>query len=122
MEFALVAPLLLTALFGLIEGGRAIWTKQALQQVAAAGARCLALGTQCTSVASARTFTVRQGEDAGMPLATGHITATQSTTCSSQANMSKVEIRMPFNTVAAGFLPFDFTTMNASACFPRMTS
>ena len=57
-----------------------------------------------------------------MPVASSHVTATQSTTCSGQANMSKVEIRMPFNTAAAGFLPFDFTTMNAAACFPRMAA
>jgi len=43
VEFALVAPLFLGMLFGIVEFGRASWTLLALQQTATVGARCMAL-------------------------------------------------------------------------------
>jgi hypothetical protein len=43
VEFALVAPVFLLLLFGVIEFGGAFWTQQALHQAAIVGARCMAL-------------------------------------------------------------------------------
>jgi Flp pilus assembly protein TadG len=43
IEFALAAPLFLMLLFGTVEFGRLLWVKQALQEAAVAGARCMAL-------------------------------------------------------------------------------
>jgi hypothetical protein len=52
VEFALVAPVFLAPLFGTLEFGRALWTQQALQQTAIAGARCMALPqTNCATAA-----------------------------------------------------------------------
>ena len=58
VEFALVAPMFLMLVFGAIEFGRVLWTEQALQETALAGARCMAIaqGTNpngsCTSSGS----------------------------------------------------------------------
>lgn len=43
VEFALLAPALLTLVFGILEFGRWLWTMQALQATAAEGARCMAV-------------------------------------------------------------------------------
>jgi TadE-like protein len=52
VEFALVSPVFLAPLFGTLEFGRALWTQQALQQTAIAGARCMALPqTNCATAA-----------------------------------------------------------------------
>ena len=50
VEFAILAPVFLALVFGTIEFGRLMWTYQALQETAIAGARCMALPqTACAS-------------------------------------------------------------------------
>ena len=44
VEFALVAPTFMMFMFMIIDGARATWTYQTLQQVATDAARCAALG------------------------------------------------------------------------------
>lgn len=60
VEFALTAPLLLLMLFGIIEGGRMMWTQQALQHGVQMAARCASVNAglcgssaQIASLASA---------------------------------------------------------------------
>ena len=43
IEFAIVAPAFMMLLFGTVEFGRLLWTQQALQETAIAGARCMAI-------------------------------------------------------------------------------
>jgi Flp pilus assembly protein TadG len=49
VEFALVAPMFLMLVFGAIEFGRILWTEQALQETAIAGARCMAIAQTTNS-------------------------------------------------------------------------
>jgi len=59
IEFALVAPIFMMFLFGTIEFGRLLWTEQALQETAIAGARCMAIAqgtTQSSACASGGTY------------------------------------------------------------------
>ena len=59
IEFALVAPIFMMFLFGTIEFGRLLWTEQALQETAIAGARCMAIAqgtTQSSACASSGTY------------------------------------------------------------------
>ena len=53
VEFALILPILLILLFGIIEFGRAYNTQIALQGAAREGARALALGDSATDAANA---------------------------------------------------------------------
>jgi Flp pilus assembly protein TadG len=53
VEFALILPLLLILLFGIIEFGRAYNTQIALQGAAREGARALALGNSATDAVNA---------------------------------------------------------------------
>ena len=43
IEFALVAPLFLALMFGVMEYARFVWTIEAVQETATAGARCIGL-------------------------------------------------------------------------------
>ena len=52
VEFALIVPILLILLFGIIEFGRAYNTQIALQGAAREGARALALGNSATDAAN----------------------------------------------------------------------
>ncbi len=50
VEFALVLFPLLLVIFGVIEFGRAMWTREALQETAIAGARCMGvLNSNCAT-------------------------------------------------------------------------
>jgi Flp pilus assembly protein TadG len=61
VEFALTVPLLLLMLFGGIEYGRLLWTKNSIQYAVEQAARCAAMGqtagaTSCTTAAATKTF------------------------------------------------------------------
>ena len=57
VEFAILAPVFLALVFGTIEFGRLMWTYQALQETAIAGARCMALPqTACASAGNPPTY------------------------------------------------------------------
>ncbi len=58
-EFALVVPLILAFLFGTIEFGRFMWTRNSLQTAVESAARCAALDTpQCNTVALTQAYAV----------------------------------------------------------------
>ncbi|CZT35758.1 TadE/TadG family type IV pilus assembly protein [Rhizobium sp. 9140] len=53
VEFAIIAPVFLSMMFGAIVMGIAIWSTSVLNQVAAESARCLAVGgADCTDLPS----------------------------------------------------------------------
>src|SRR3546814_10940418 len=59
IELALVLPMVIMFIFGLIEGARAIWTFQTLQETAFKAARCMVIGrTPCESTDDARNYAV----------------------------------------------------------------
>ena len=57
VEFALVAPMFLMLVFGAIEFGRVLWTEQALQETALAGARCMAIAQTRTAAQNSSSCT-----------------------------------------------------------------
>jgi Flp pilus assembly protein TadG len=128
VEFALIAPLLIATIFGVIEGARYIWTRQALQQAAFVGARCLSLGitANCANAAAARARAVSEARQIGIPVQPSYVTAEGPRTCgtgtSAVSGMSRVAITMPFRSAASGFLPYRFTQIAVDACFPAKPS
>ena len=120
VEFALIAPFFLAALFGLVEGGRMMWTRQALQQAAFSASRCMALNaTGCTTVALTQTYAVTQARRAGVAIIASRVQAQASVTCSGQTNMRQVRISTPFISPARAFLPRQLRTITVAACFPE---
>ncbi|TZG24689.1 TadE/TadG family type IV pilus assembly protein [Sphingomonas montanisoli] len=119
VEFALVAPVFLMFMFLIIDGARAAWTFQTLQQVATASARCAGLGTtDCNSSANVKSYAVSRATGFGVPLATSAVTLTTGTTCQSMANMTKVAIVTSYQGATTKLLPSALSTLRAESCFP----
>ncbi|GGB50718.1 TadE/TadG family type IV pilus assembly protein [Blastomonas aquatica] len=117
LEFALLAPLFIAMLFGLIEFGRAYWTRQTLTEVAFHTARCMALDEACGTQQQRVTFAVARARDYAITVAPGAVAATSGGTCRGQVNSHEVAISIPFSSPIAGFgvLP---ERLQANACFP----
>jgi len=125
VEFALVAPTFLMILFLIMDGGRLMFAKQSLNELAAATARCAAIkAAGCDTAANAQGWAVSRGNArSAMNIANSNVTVTASTTCNGVANMTKVTITRPWANGAMGMLPGNVapTSLSSSSCFPQMS-
>lgn len=72
-EFALVIPLLLLLLFSIIEFGRVMWIRSAMQSAVESAARCYALNQpDCDTVEKVKTYAV--AASAKVPVTTASFT------------------------------------------------
>lgn len=113
VEFALVVPAFLMFIFLILEGGQMLFKKQALNELAAASARCMAVGA-CTS------DNISQwAKDHG---AIKQITVVPTPSVCS-ADMAGVTITTPFDKGALGLLPQSVvpSTLTSSSCFPMVS-
>ncbi|MBD3760921.1 pilus assembly protein [Sphingomonadaceae bacterium G21617-S1] len=119
VEFALVAPVFMMFMFLIIDGARAVWTYQALQEVATNSARCAALGvTGCKTSADVQSYAVARAAASGVKLTAAAVTLTNAATCSSVAGMTKVAISSGYQGASTKLLPSSVTTLNTESCFP----
>ncbi|TAK07099.1 MAG: pilus assembly protein [Rhizorhabdus sp.] len=119
VEFALVAPVFMMFMFLIIDGARAVWTYQALQEVATNSARCAALGvTGCKTSADVQSYAVARAAASGVKLTAAAVTLTNAATCSSVAGMTKVAISSAYQGASTKLLPSSVTTLNTESCFP----
>lgn len=119
VEFALVAPACLMFMFLIIDGARAVWTYQTLQEVATHSARCAALGVAgCQTSAEVKSYAVARAAASGVALAATSVTLTATATCSSVAGMTKVAIVSPYQGATTKLLPTTVTTLSTESCFP----
>ena len=129
VDFALVVFPFFTVVFGTIEFGRALWTRETLQAVAITGARCMGLvqtgcGTGGTYSASQTTAFVQSTATSwGITLPTSGITVSNSATCAGVSGFSQVSLSYTFTTAVpkliaplVGGLP-----LTASSCFPNQS-
>jgi Flp pilus assembly protein TadG len=127
VEFGMVALPLILMIFGIMEFGRAMWTREALQQSAIAGARCIGLvqsgcGTAGVYSASlAQSYTQAQAAAWAVTVPTANITVSESTTCAGIAGFSQVAITYTFKTVVPLLIPSlsAGVPLSAVACFPN---
>ena len=121
-EFALVAPAFLMFLFLILDGGRNMFTKQALNELASATARCAAIkATGCTTISATQNWAAARGIARSMlSISAANVTVVQSTTCNGQANMATVAISMTYKKGALTLLPQNTvpSTLTSNACFP----
>jgi len=120
-EFALLAPVFMIAMFGLIETSRVLWTKQTLDEVAYATARCTAVSASCDGLANLRSFATTRGAGYGVTIPTNNVTMTDNTTCNGLPNSKQVDITMTFTSVMDGFVPSFPVTLQARGCFPVLS-
>jgi Flp pilus assembly protein TadG len=130
VEFAIVLGPLLLVIFGVFEFGRLLWTREALQETATAGARCMGMSaTSCAaggvySAANATTYVEGVATNWGVTLAGADIALNNNTTCASVSapnGFSSVTITYTFNSVAPNFITAlaGGTTLTTTACFPN---
>jgi Flp pilus assembly protein TadG len=120
VEFALVAPTFLMFLFLILDGGRMVFTRQALNEVATATARCAAIkATGCTTKANAEGWAVSRGsarDNVRVATATVEI----GTSCNNVANMARATVTTNWKKGSMTLLPQSIApaTLTSSACFP----
>jgi len=122
VEFALVAPTFLMFIFLILDGGRMMFAKQALNELASATARCAAIAaTGCDTAANAQSWAVSRGlTRSNLHLSTGNVVIDSAATCSGQANMVQATITMTLTKGAMTLLPQSVvpSTLTSVACFP----
>jgi Flp pilus assembly protein TadG len=127
VEFALIIGPLLLLLAGTVEFSRLLWTREALQSIAIAGARCMGVaGTDCAikgvyDAAAATSYVVSQGTTMRVPLTDKDVTLNPAATCAGVSGFSEVSISYTFHTAIPSKLVGmgDGISLSATACFPN---
>jgi Flp pilus assembly protein TadG len=122
VEFAMVAPAFLSMLFLTIEGGRMVWTNQALKDVAFATARCMTVdAATCDTDAKRKTFAVTHAARSGITLAAADVTIQPNVTCDSNPAQNRVTVTEAFNSPVTGFFEAMPQNIVTHACFPVLS-
>ena len=127
VEFALISVPLLLLVFGTIEMGRLMWTREALQQSAIAGARCMGLTqTACGtagvySATMTTTYVQAQAASWSIPLSASNITLNAGATCGGLTGFSQVSLTYTFRSVVPVLIKAlgSGAALSATSCFPN---
>jgi Flp pilus assembly protein TadG len=112
VEFALVLPILLLCVLGLIEFARAIWTQATLDYAVQAAARCAAVDTNtCGTDVNIRNYAAGRAPGLWFTDPTSTFSVTRPS-CGVQVTAS-----LPFDFLVPALLPYS-RTLTARACFP----
>ncbi|MDR3512592.1 MAG: TadE/TadG family type IV pilus assembly protein [Caulobacteraceae bacterium] len=110
LEFALVLPIFLLFLLGVMDIGRLLWTQATLDYATDAAARCAAVDTtQCATTSQVQTYAASRAF--GMTLASSAFSVT-SATCGWRVSAST-----PFSFVTPWIYGGSLTLV-ANACYP----
>jgi Flp pilus assembly protein TadG len=135
VEFALVLPMFLMLVFGGIEFGLVLWTQQALQETAIAGARCMAIAQASTqtespcvsgssySATSTKSYIQAVASGWGLTVPTSNIALYPAGNSSACTGLSQVTITKTFTSAVPQIvqLAAGGTTLTATACYPNNT-
>jgi Flp pilus assembly protein TadG len=125
VEFALIIVPFTLVLFGVIEFGRLLWTLNALQETAIAGARCMGvLNTSCAaggaySSTNATNFIRTTATGWGVTLTAANISLNNAATCAGVGDFSQVTITYTFMTVVPTITQLASKPLSVNACFPN---
>jgi Flp pilus assembly protein TadG len=130
VEFAAVLGPLLLLIFGVFEYGRLLWVREALQETAAAGARCM--GMSATSCASGGAYDAGASANYiegvastwGVTLTSTNVSLNSNTTCagvSAPNGFSSVTITYTFQSVVPNVVTSltGGANLSSTACFPN---
>lgn len=120
VEFALLGPVLIMMLFGLIETGRLLWTQHTMDEVAYATVRCMSISTECAEEDEQRAFAVARASAYGVTVLAADVAVEQGTTCKTFGSSNRVVIDADFNSVMRSLVPQFPSQIEAEACFPRL--
>ena len=111
IEFALIAPVFLALIVGVMEVGRILWIQNTLQQAVERAARCATVNaSSCGSASAVQQFAATQAAGIGVPASA--FTAT-TPACGNQVRASMSYAYM------TSLLPMPALTLSAQACFPK---
>jgi Flp pilus assembly protein TadG len=114
IEYALVLPLLLVLIFGIIDTGRVIWTKTTLARAVEAAARCGAINTnKCLTDAQIKTNAV--AEAWGLSINASAFTITR------PACGVRVQATYAFTFTIPLGSSLGTIALNQTACYPLMS-
>ncbi len=113
IEYALLLPVVLVIVLGIIDAGRAIWTQATLDSAAEAAARCGAIDAiKCGTTADIKAYAVDRA--GGMVLQPTVFTVT-SAACGNKVTASlALGLTLPWNGSSS-------ITLKSMACFPVQT-
>ncbi len=117
VEYAIVLPVLLMFVLGLLDAGRLLWSYTTLSRSVEAAARCAAVNTVTCGTTSA-TQTYAAGEAWGLSLTSSAFTATAAVCGAQVAGTMNFKFVIPWFYVAAPFGASNAITLNAVACYP----
>jgi len=130
LEFAVVLAPLLLLIFGVFEFGRLLWVREALQETATAGARCMGMSaSSCAasgaySSAGATTYIQNTAGGWGVTLTAANITLNNNATCAgitASKGFSSVTITYTFQSMVPTLVQSlsGGKTLTSTACFPN---
>ncbi|WP_230279316.1 TadE/TadG family type IV pilus assembly protein [Croceicoccus sp. Ery15] len=120
IEFALLGPVLVIMLFGLIETGRLLWTQHTLDEVAYATVRCMSISTECDDQTAQQDFAVARANSYGVRIAAADVVVQTNTTCKTFGSSNRVIIDKDFSSVMNKMVPSYPEEIEAEACFPNL--
>lgn len=129
LEFALVALPLFMLVLGTIEFGRLLWTQQALQSAATAGARCVGiLASSCASggafsASNSRSYIENVAGGWGVSVTDADITTLTTTSTDTECSgLAEVQINYTFTTAVPQLLTMlSGNALTGHACFPNQS-
>lgn len=127
VEFALIGVPLLLLIFGIVEFGRLMWTREALHHSAIAGARCMGMTQSACGTAGAydvkmtQDYVVSQAGSWSVHLSTANITLNPAATCGGVTGFSQVTVAYTFQSLAPALISTltGGRQLVATACFPN---
>ncbi|QSR19825.1 hypothetical protein CA833_22020 [Novosphingobium sp. KA1] len=122
IEFAIVGPVLIFMLIGLIETGRFLWSQHVLKDVAYATVRCMSVSSDCATSQTRLAYAANRAANEGLRVASSNVTIAENTACKGLTGANRVAITIPYSSALTGFVPGAPTTLSAEACFPVLPS
>jgi Flp pilus assembly protein TadG len=111
VEFALILPVFISLIVGVMEVGRILWIQNTLQQAVEAAARCATVNaTTCGTASDVRVYAAAQTAGLGVPASAF---AATTPACGNQVNAT---VQYDYLT---SFLPMPALSITAQACFPK---
>lgn len=123
VEVAILALPMFLLLFGTVEGGRAYWTSQAVQDVATSVARCIGISQpECApggafDAGQTRSYAVAAAQGLGVPLDPELVEIDENGECAGIGGFAVVTVTYRFLSPVDIVFP-DAIVMTGQSCFP----
>ncbi len=128
MEFAVLATPMVLLLFGVLEIGRLQWTRNAVEEVAAAGARCVGLASvSCSDNGSPRAYNssktlsymTNEAMSWSVNVANADIVVSTAATCQGLSNFTQVTVSHRFRSGLLAIAGLSDYPIASVACYPN---